>query len=524
MFRKLAFALCAISILIIAQVSLAGNKIPHLQKQANVTQLIVDDKPFLILGGELGNSNASSLDYMKPIWPKLVQMNLNTVLAPVYWDLIEPQEGKFDWTLVDGLITGARQHNLRLVLLWFGSWKNSMSCYVPAWVKTNQQRFPRARPQNGQAMEILSAFDNENCQVDAQAFAALMRHIRKIDGDKHTVIMVQVENEVGMLQDARDYSDSANKAFNLPVPKELIDCLHKNEGNWEAVFGKGIATDEIFMAWYYARYINQVAAAGKAEYPLPMFVNAALIRSGYKPGQYPSAGPLPHLFDIWRAAAPQIDFFAPDIYFDFVDWCQKYHQDSNPLFIPETGRDLHSEINVFYVIGKYDAMGFCPFSIESAPDPVNAPISKSYEVLSQLAPLILEKQGSGQMTGVLLDKENQTQEVNLGEYTLKISHGYTFKWTPRPAGVETWPLAGGIIISAGPDEYVIAGTGLIVTFAANPPSEQIAGIVAIEEGKYVNGCWVSGRRLNGDENHQGRHLNLPFGRFGIQRVKLYNYH
>ncbi len=513
----------AVSFFLIPQICLADDKIPHLQKQADVTQLIVDGKPFLILGGELGNSSASSLDYMKPIWPKLVQMNLNTVLAPVYWELIEPQEGKFDWTLVDGLIAGARQHNLRLVLLWFGSWKNSMSCYVPAWVKTDQQRFPRARLQNGQAVEILSAFDNENCQADAQAFAALMRHIRKIDSGRRTVIMVQVENEIGMLQDARDYSDAANKAFNQPVPKELIDCLHKNEGNWEAVFGEGLATDEIFMAWYYARYINQVAAAGKAEYPLPMFVNAALIRPNYKPGQYPSAGPLPHLFDVWRTAAPQIDFFAPDIYFDFVNWCQKYDQDSNPLFIPETGRDLHSEINVFYAIGRHNALGFCPFAVESTPDGQTSSISRSYEILSQLAPLILEKQVSGRVAGVILDKENQIQEIKLGEYTLKVSHDYTSKWTPKPQGEENWPPAGGVIISTGSDEYVIAGTGLIVTFAANQPAGQIAGILNIQEGKYISGQWIGRRWLNGDENHQGRHLHLPSGSFGIQRIKLYKY-
>jgi beta-galactosidase GanA len=369
-----------------------------------------------------------------------------------------------------------------------------------------------------------------------------MQHIRKIDSRNHTVIMVQVENEVGMLEDARDHCDAANEAFRQHVPKELIDYLVKNKdllapelrqiwqaaggktsGNWEDIFGKGLATDEIFMAWFYARYINQVAAAGKTEYPLPMFVNAALIRPNYKPGQYPSAGPLPHLFDVWRAAAPQIDFFAPDIYFDFIKWCQKYHTPTNPLFIPETGRDLQSEVNVFYVIGKYDAIGFCPFAIELTPDPVNAPISKSYEVLSQLAPLILEKQGSGQMTGILLDKENQTQDINLGSYTLKVSHSYTFKWTPRPANTDTWPIAGGIIISTSPDEYIVAGTGLIITFSTNQPSDKIAGIIAVEEGKYVNGYWLARHRLNGDENHQGRHLNLPFGGFSIQHVKLYCY-
>lgn len=544
-----ALAVCVIGILGNVSVfssegaELSKKGIAHLRRQGNATQLIVDGKPFLILGGELGNSSASNLDYLKPIWPKLVRMNLNTVLAPVYWDLMESEDGKFDFTLVDGLIKGAREHNLRLVLLWFGSWKNSMSCYAPAWVKTDQQRFPRARLKSGQAMEILSAFNGANRDADARAFAELMRHIRKVDSEAHTVIMVQVENEVGMLTDARDYSAVANQAFGQQVPKELIDYLKKHKdtlipefrqvweasdfktsGTWEEVFGKGLQTDEIFMAWHYARYINQVVAAGKAEHPLPMFVNAALIRPNYKPGQYPSAGPLPHLMDIWRAAAPQIDFLAPDIYFsNFAEWCQKYHRSGNPLFIPEAGRGSQDAVKVFYAIGQHDAIGFSPFGIDGIAEPENTPISKSYDILSQLAPLILENQGSGAMAGVLLNKEHQTQEVKLGNYILKVSHDYTWEWSRAPRESEEWPSAGGIIISVGPDEYVIAGAGLIVTFAPNPPAEAIAGIASIQEGKYEQGHWIGGRWMNGDESHQGRHLRIPAGSFGIQRVKLYRY-
>lgn len=542
LFKKCVPAICIVLISAAVQICSAKDAISHLQKRGDATQLVVGGKPFLILGGELGNSSASSLDYMVPIWPKLVQMNLNTVLAPVYWELIEPEEGKFEFALVDGLIAGARRHNMRLVLLWFGSWKNSMSCYAPQWVKTDQQRFPRARLQNGKAMEILSAFNDENCDADARAFAALMKYLRKVDEGKRTVIMVQVENEIGMLTDARDHSDAANLAFNQQVPSELTAYLSKNKdslatelkeiwksagnktaGSWEEVFGKSIEADEIFMAWQYARYTNKVAEAGKAEYPLPMFVNAALIRPNYKPGQYPSAGPLPHLFDIWRAGAPQIEFFSPDIYFpEFEKWSAKYHVDGNPLFIPEAGREAEIIIKAFYAFGRHDAIGFCPFSIESIREPDSSTVSKVYGVLSQLAPLILEKQGSGQTAGVILDEGNQTQDVNLGRYTLNISHSYTFKWS-RPAKVDIWPVAGGIVICTGPDEYVVAGSGLIVTFAPNPPGEEIAGIVNIQEGNFVNGRWIGGRWLNGDQNHQGRHLNLPLGNFGIQRIKLYRY-
>jgi len=392
-------------------------------------------------------------------------------------------------------------------------------------------------------MEILSAFDEANCQADARAFAALMRHIRKVDDKAHTVIMVQVENEIGMLTDARDHSDAANKAFAQPVPKELMEYLmehketlipefrdvwaaggYKTSGSWEDVFGEGIGTDEIFMAWHYGRYVNRVTAAGKTEYPVPMFVNAALIRPNYKPGQYPSAGPLPHLMDVWRAAGPQIDFLSPDIYFaNFAYWCQKYHRSGNPLFIPEAKNDADSGAKAMYVIGRHDAMGFSPFGIDSTAKPDSSPVGQSYAVLSQLAPLILEKPDKGLMAGVLLDKENQTEEFKLGQYTLKASHDYTWGWSSGPKDANVWPQAGGIIISTGPDEYIIAGSGVIVTFTPNTAGEPIAGILSVQEGRYVKGRWIAGRPLNGDENHQGRHLRLPFGSFGMQRVRLYRY-
>ncbi|MBN2313344.1 MAG: DUF5597 domain-containing protein [Sedimentisphaerales bacterium] len=519
-------------------------QIPHLRKQGTAVQLIVDDVPFLIFGGELGNSSASNLDYMKAQWPKLVTLNLNTVLAPVYWDLIEPQEGNFDFTLVDGLIREARRHNLRLVLLWFASFKNSMSCYAPIWVKANQPRFPRAQNKEGRGKEIVSVFSEENCAADARAFTALMKHLRQVDGETHTVIMVQVENEMGMIPEARDYCDAANDLFSKPVPKELMDYLVQNKnalipefrktwaeagfktsGTWEEVFGEGLGTDEIFMAWHYARYTNRVVEAGKAEYPLPMFVNAALIRPGHQPGQYPSAGPLPHLMDIWRASGPQIDFFCPDIHFpNFAEWCENYHRSGNPLFIPEARREPQAAAKVFYAMGQHDAIGFCPFSIESTSNPENDPLGRAYDILSQLAPIILKHQGKGTMAGALLDKDHPTQQIKLGDYALKVSHDYTWSWSSGWGESGQWPRAGGLFISTGPDEYIIAGTGIIVTFAPNSPGDPIAGIASIQEGRYVEGRWVPGRWMNGDQSHQGRHLRIPANSFGIQRIKLYRYH
>jgi beta-galactosidase GanA len=236
---------------------------------------------------------------MKPIWPKLVASKFNTVLTGVSWAQIEPQEGKFDFSVLDGVIRDARSYNLCLVLLWFGSWKNSLSSYAPDWLKKDFERFPRAQVAGGKSIELLSPFSDANRDADARAFAALMRHVNAVDGQQHTVIMIQVENEVGMHGDSRDRSPAANRAFAAPVPKELMDYMQqhkdtlipefrqvweaagfKTSGTWEEVFGKSAVTDGIFMAWHISRYIGRVAEAGKAEYPLPMFCNAALYGVG----------------------------------------------------------------------------------------------------------------------------------------------------------------------------------------------------------------------------------------------------
>ncbi|AUW59611.1 hypothetical protein C1T17_17505 [Sphingobium sp. SCG-1] len=518
-----------------------------LVKQGTATQLQVNGKPMLLIAGELGNSSASSAAYMAPHWKRLKDMHLNTVLAPVSWELIEPVEGRFDWSSVDALIRDARAHDLKLVILWFGAWKNSMSTYVPAWVKRDQQRFPRAALPNGQGVEILSAMAPATLDADSRAFAALMAHIKATDDKQNTVVMTQVENEIGMLPVARDYGPLAEQAFRQPVPAELTTYLTqhrdtlvpemkqlwegqgaKTAGTWAEIFGPGHEAEEVFTAWYYARFANGLSAAGKAAYPMPMYVNVALNRPGRLPGEYPSGGPLPHLIDVWKAGAPAIDFIAPDIYFpNFVDIVHRYKRPDNPLFIPEANNADHPQVpgNAFYAIGKLDAIGFGPFSIESVDEKPGA-LGDAYDILDQLAPQILAAQGLGRMSAfrprALYDETIIYEPVTetIGDYRFTVAFADIQKPVPTP---ETGN-AGGIIIQTGPEEYLVAGQGITVTFRPVGQGPGLAGIESAWEGRFdASGQWNAGRLLNGDQTHQGRHVRLPPGDFQIQKVRLYRY-
>lgn len=514
---------------------------PRLVRNGATIELWVGGCPRLLRAGELGNSAASHPDALREAWPRLVELNLNAVLVPVYWERCEPEEGRFDFELLDHALALGRETGLYVVPLWFGSYKNSMSCYAPGWVKRDLERFPRARLRDGTPLEILSAFAAANVTADARAFAALLTHLRANDRGHDTVPLVQVENEVGMLEDARERGPDADAAFAEAVPPALLAALAtagealpsslratwerqgcREAGNWAAVFGEDLAAEELFTAWHLGRFVDQVAAAGKAVHPLPMYTNAALNRPAKAPGEYPSGGPVPHLLPVWRAAAPHLDLLSPDIYFDdFAQWVAPYVTVDQPLFVPESRWDRDAAATAFHCFGQARALGFSPFAIETGGNPEPAAFRDSYALLAALEPVLLAAQREGRTAGVLLDDQRPRATLQLCGHRLDFAHDLTWGFAGDPA-VTPWRRAGALVIALDADTFLVAGTGFILTFPQAADGTR-TGLLTVAEGHVEAGGFRATRRLNGDETHQGRHVRIPLGSVGVQRVEVYRY-
>ena len=563
MLRILSIVILLIPTLLMAQ--------PRLQRKGNAAHIIANDRPMLMIGGELGNSSASTPQDVKANFQHLHRLGLNTVLAPVTWELIEPVEGHFDMSTLDNILTEARNADLKVVLLWFGAWKNSMSCYAPEWFKRDVKRFPRAHTREGKPVEEASSLSRNVLEADRRAFCRVMQHLRDNDRQQ-TVIMIQVENEIGMIEVPRDYSADATALYNASVPKQLMDYLSKNYKSlhpylqkkltkrgttWATMFGDDIYAEEIFQTWTYATYVQEIASAGRKIYDLPMYVNVALNSRGREPGQYPSGGPLAHLIDIWHCGAPAIDVLGVDIYDKgYRDWLNRYHLANNPLFIPEIRLEDKDAMYALYAFGHHGAMGFCPFSIEDYPlydtsqqadmstmdlsqdDQLNAftaktqslsPIASVYRLLRQAEPLIIQRQGTKDMDAVLLDNDNREAEIITPDgIRLTVKHSYSLGWEPG-AKDEQWPEAACIILRLGKADYLVIGSGVVITYTPSASGTEWQrgdariGLAKCEEVSIADGEMQIMRHLSGDQTHQGRHVRIPVGQYQIQHFRLYKY-
>ncbi len=510
-------------------------------------------KDFPILGGELSNSAVTSVSDIEEVLPRMKVLGLNTVLVPVYWEFLEPIEGQMDFTLIDRTIDVARQQGLKIIPLWFGAWKNSMSCYAPAWFKRDVKRFPRAVTAEGKPLEIASCFSDNVLQADLKAFSALMQHIAEKDPQREVVIMMQIENEIGMLESARDHSPLAEKVY--------------QEERWAERYGTDDYADEKFMAKHYARYVEHLAKAARRIHDMPLYVNAAMNSRGRRPGEYPSAGPLAHLADIWKSEAPSIDILAPDIYdTGFKSWASQYAMPLRPqerlrigasagiggkvknrLFIPESRCCENSGVRALYVFGEHQALGFSPFAIDQASSKETKSVTQAYNLLRQV--FNVKRQNTW---GLLFDQEECERIIDDDGVIMTCRHYFTLPWDARATDGSVWPEGGAMLIQLGKYDYLLAGSGVVVDFKTHSEKQQLQQKKLGEDGfaetgsaplssapKFkgtrlgllsVDEVTIDGqgrmqylRRHNGDQSHQGRHARISVGEWKILHIQLYEY-
>lgn len=526
-----------------AALTAVATPLPQIVARGDRHALLVDGAPFVVLGAQVNNSSAWPAALPK-VWPAVTQMHANTVIVPIAWEQIEPTEDRFDFSFLDTLLREAREHDVRVGLLWFATWKNNGPNYAPEWVKLDNKRFPRLITADGRTLNSMSPHAESTLNADRKAFVALLRHLKSVDAQR-TVILVQVQNEPGTYGSVRDFSPAAEKLFKGQVPAPLLKKTGKASGTWQQVFGAD--ADEFFHAWSVASFIGQVAEAGKREYALPMYVNAALRDPFHpgKPGAYASGGPTDNVIDVYRAAAPAIDIVAPDIYmpqsakyFRVLDlYARADHPPGNPLFVAETGNDALYARYFFEVLGRH-AIGFVPFGIDftgysnhplgavATDASMVAPFADNYRLIAPFARTWAKLSFENNVWGAAQPDDEASRRFDLGRWNATVS------WNEWQFGMREWfgdaarptHKDGGILVAQlGPDEFLVTGRNARISFAPGAKLGKVNGLIfaRVEEGHYdEHGEWVFERVWNGDQSDYGLNFTtLP----QLLKVRLATY-
>lgn len=501
----------------------------------------VNGKPFFAFGGQSQNCSGYDSAELEYFWRALKLSGGNTAEIPISWEMVEPQEGKFDFTRVDSIIEEARSGGFKLIFLWFATWKNATMKFTPEWVKTDRKRFPRVLSYDGYELSVLSSHYAENCRGDTKAYCAVMEHIHEVDYD-NTVIAMQVENECGILgKTYRDHSPEANREFEADVPACIMDnllvategaeyeiwqkCGAKTSGNWYDLFGEDAA--ELFSAWSIATYINTIIEEGKKKHDIPMFVNTWLDHQDWEiPGiSYPSGAPLRKTFNIWKWAGPAIDTLAPDIYplnsYVFRDFCNFYSRENNPLLVPESSPwNQANARNMMYAIGDYKAAGYFLFGIEDTlmPDGGVTPDAKvifgSFHAISAALPLIMKYSGTNKLHTIVQEEDMFEQQLqNLDGYVglvkFDINSSADFHHKDQKISDER---GRGMVIQTQEKEFFVLGGGFSLFLRkkcraedfSEQKRESTVSYLRVEEGYFdQDHNWVCTRIRNGDASDYG---------------------
>lgn len=517
------------------------NHISEIRNDNGIPTLYVNGQPFQAFAGEVHNSAAYDPEKMETeIWEKMEQSNLNTLIVPVYWETLEPEEGKFDFTLVDALLKQADKYKKKLILLWFGLWKNAESAYVPVWMKKNSETYFRVELYGGERLNTISPLCAAAVEKDANVFSHLMEHIRETD-ENSAVIMVQIENEVGLLGTERDYCAQAEKIFVGNVPESLLNEQRRNQKQrvgdgltWKEAFGDD--AEEVFSAWCFASALEQIASAGKEKHPLPCFTNVWLKQFPWYPGSYPSGGPVEDMLWVWKAAAPSLFTIGPDIYLPYVpDIMKAYSRPDNPLLIPEVRKDAVTASYALYAFLHFHALCYAPFGVEDLwtdqlsdlpaevidalkLDPLSFNLSGTKEILGEvygllgeIRPLYLKYRGTEHMKCFLKQSDgDQGCYLKFKNYNIEI------QYLPRTDGA---PAAVGAVFELGENSFLIIGMMCSIRFHTKPGDHRKADFLTKEAGTFRDGKWVCEQRQNGDEKLVSVLYNMP----GCFRIETFKY-
>jgi beta-galactosidase GanA len=512
--------------------------------------LMVDGAPYLMLGMQVNNSSAWPA-MLPEVWPAVDRLHANTVEMPVYWEQLEPTQGKFDFSVVDALLAGAREHKVHLVLLWFGTWKNGAMHYTPEWVKRDPVKYPRVTGQDklaengavvhGAPGDTMSPFATATMEADKAAFSALMRHLKTAD-PRHTVLMVQVENEINAYGSRRDYSPEATKLFEGQVPAEFAAAMKVNPGTWTEAFGA--EAENTFQTWSIARYVEQVAKAGKAEYGIPLYLNHSLEDPLRAPREGRLAWPemTDHVLDIWKATAPSLDLIAPDIYMSQYAQYEKVldvyaragdkSNGGNAMFVPESGNAAQYPRYFFAALG-HGAIGWSPFGLDLtgyANAPLGAPVvdeklidvfAHDFELIWPMQREIARLNFEGNLQAVAEDPAVHQQDLKFGPWTATVAYGLRVFGRAANAPGNPEPTGRALVAQLGPDEFLVTGVSARVDFRlTDAASGKHREFVRVEEGTYVDGKWKFLRIWNGDQTDYGLNFTtLP----QVLRVTLMTY-
>ncbi|HEY5561522.1 MAG TPA: DUF5597 domain-containing protein [Clostridiaceae bacterium] len=426
------------------------------------SKFTVKGKPFLSLGGQTHNSSSYVLKDMERAWKSVKALGGNTVATPICWDAFEAEEDKFNIDYVKDLILEARKENLKLILLWFATWKNGTMEYSPAWVKKDKERFQRVICFDGSVTSVLSSHSKENWKADCKAFCKLMQLLKEFDGSEQTVIGVQIENEAGIIGGTkRDFSPIGQAAYQDKVPNQLIQYANEHSsstlagywkencsklsGNWAEVFGSFGA--EAVTAWSIANYIDSIAFEGKKIYDIFLYTNVWLDGGTKGSGwdlaglDYPSGCAVIKALDIWYCACKSLDTIAPDNYQGELN---RHYEVSDtyshpelgfPLYVPESAAANLNASLMFYAIGEKGAIGYHIFGTEDVLDNEGAVtergeiMSRSMHMLSAIDHLLFKYEGTNKLHSLVQHTGEEGRYLKLQGWKCKVCYaGNGYGW------------------------------------------------------------------------------------------------